>query len=89
MALRQRYRTSSTDGSTAEDVDPNGGGGPELVGELGEDLQVVTTPKFTNEIFKISLNTLNTVFYNCTEYTKLCISGINKQAIREGITKLA
>ena len=68
-------------------MDRNGGGGPELVGEMGEDLQVVTNPEFTNKKFIISLNTLNTVLHNCTEYTKHCIIGINKQAIREEITK--
>ena len=88
VALRQCCRASSIDGSITEDADPDGGGGPESVGEMGEDLHFVTNPEFTNEKFVISLNTLNTVFHKCTEYTKHCIIGINKQAIREGITKL-
>ena len=81
MALRQCCRTSSTDGSTVEDADPDGGGGPKPVGKMGEDLHVITNPEFTNEKFIITLNRLNTVFHNCTEYTKHCIIGINKQAI--------
>ena len=88
MDQRQCCRTSAIDGSTAEEADNYGGGGPEPVGELGEESHVNTNPEFTSEKSTISLNTLNTVFHKGTEYTKYHMIGINKQAIREGITKL-
>ena len=89
MELRQCCRTLAIDGSTAEEVDPYGGGGPETVGELGEESHVDTNPEFTSEKSTNSLNTLNTVFHKGTEYTKYCMIEINKQAIRKRITKLA
>ena len=61
-------------------------GVPSRSGNWGRSHTSTQDPESTSEKSTISLNTLNTVFHKGTEYTKYCMIGINKQAIREGIT---